>query len=233
MAQTLNEIVGRIAGTSLRNSMINWQKYFEWDSLIGFKLVRTLFHIWFSWILAQCTQTFANLVGRERETKQNKTNEIKIFVNKTQLNSTIHHFFWRCKKKSAYLIQLNFTIATIVKQIEGLLKFCNGNEKKTFRHSIDHQSANRNFWTGLFLPNKQFKSNNNLLGIAFWIWATFNRIKNTFGRWIVHIHDLINWSLSLDSLGFLSVVFVYCTCSNVCARNVIRFLSTYPTLSGM
>lgn len=162
----------------------------------------------------------------------------------------IHHLLcWNKNKNLVYLVQLNFTIATIVKQIEGLLELWNQN-KESKQINI-HRNFNRNCQTNISLLlitlgflgalhvtffTSQKWMNNNLYGIEIVnMWATFNRIKNAFSRWIVHIHDR-NWSLSTDSAVFLctmsEVLVVWIMYAHVmllvCCLFVCFFLSIYP-----
>lgn len=57
----------------------------------------------------------------------------------------------KAKETLSHLIQLNFAITTIVKQIEGLLKFCNENKKNIFENSFVYQIRKRKLLVGFFL----------------------------------------------------------------------------------
>lgn len=61
VAQSLDEVIGRIAGPCLRNRLIYGQEYLERDPLVWLQLVGALLHIRLGGVLAQGPQALAHL----------------------------------------------------------------------------------------------------------------------------------------------------------------------------
>lgn len=61
VAQTLDEIVRCVTVARLRDRLVDGQKHFERDAIVGLQLLRALLHVRLGGILAEGAQTFADL----------------------------------------------------------------------------------------------------------------------------------------------------------------------------